>query len=333
MKKIFIVLFGLAMALQGAKIDRDIAKKVKFYEIEPIPTTQDGLLQLIKNQCIQGCDDINEEVIELGNMLFHDKRLSKNGDVSCASCHDLNMYGTDGRSVAIGNIGKKNPNLLNSPTVFNSIFNHVQTWDGRAMDVKIQMMDPFLNDFEMANTPENVEKTIKSIPGYAPYFQKAFGEKPNFENVIKAIAIFEKTLVVSSRVDKYLNGDLDALSDEEKRVFLKFLTFGCASCHNGRNFGGKLRNFEVFDEYRFRDIGNFKGNENKQVKAPSLRGVKYTKPYFHNGMIGNLDEAVGEMARIQLGIDISDNDKKDLVDFLDLLSPKYPRRDAPILPK
>lgn len=186
----------------------------------------------------------------------------------------------------------------------------------------------------MAAPKDLVEDRINSIPEYIDEFKTAYGDnvKINFERITSTIAIFEKTLVTPSRFDQFLHGNDNALSKEEKKGLNTFIDKGCASCHNGIALGGTLQPFEIAAKYKFAQIGDFKGNERGMVKTPTLRNITETAPYFHNGAIWSLKEAVKEMGSTQLGIKINDKDADDIVTFLKALKGEKPTIVYPILP-
>ena len=185
---------------------------------------------------------------------------------------------------------------------------------------------------EMASTPELVVGRLKSIPAYVNEFKKAFNSEINFDLVTTAIGIFERTLVTPSRFDKFLEGDVNALNDVEKKGLKTFIDKGCATCHNGINLGGTLQPFEVTGKYEFANVGDFKGDENGLVKAPTLRNVELTAPYFHNGAVWSLSDAVKMMGSVQLGIEINDKEAADIVTFLNSLTGKMPKVEYPSFP-
>lgn len=164
-------------------------------------------------------------------------------------------------------------------------------------------------------------KKIASFPEYIKEFKKIYGKSGvNFDNIADAIANFERTLITPSRFDNFLQGDEKALSKNEKEGLKLFIDKGCVSCHNGVNLGGNMQAFEVAAKYKFANLGNFKGDKNGMVKTPTLRNVAQTAPYFHNGAIWSLTEAIKEMESVQLGIEISDKDAKTIEAFLNSLT-------------
>lgn len=280
--------------------------------------------------------------VELGRLLYHDARLSKNQQISCNTCHTLARWGVDGEPTSAGHRGQRG--ARNSPTVLNAAGHFVQFWDGRAKDVEEQAKGPVLNPVEMAMPDAaSVEKVLRSIPGYRPLFAKAFPGQPEpitFDNMAIAIGAFERTLVTPSRFDKFLAGDDGALSAEEKRGLALFVQTGCTTCHAGAYLGGQM--FQkaglVKPWPNQKDPGRFEVTKNEAdrmlFKVPSLRNVAKTGPYFHDGSVTRLDEAVKMMASHQLGRELSDADARTIVAFLESLTGDIPPawREAPKLP-
>ena len=292
-----------------------LVQKAKDSGLEAIPAQKAQLMKLIDDPK----DPITREKVDLGKKLYFDPRLSKSGIISCNTCHNLGLGGADGIPVAIGHGWTANPHHLNSPTVYNSVFFKAQFWDGRSPHLADQAQGPIQAGPEMAAPPALVEQRINSIPEYVAEFKKAYGNdvKIDFEKITSSIATFEKTLVTPSKFDEFLNGNTKALSNEEKEGLNLFIDKGCASCHNGIALGGTMQPFEVASKYKFTNVGDFKGDANGMVKAPTLRNITETAPYFHNGQIWSLNEAVKEMGSVQLGIDISDNDAAKIVTFFE----------------
>ncbi len=300
--------------------------------LKPIPQSKLELLKLIDDPK----NPLTDRKIELGKKLYFDPRLSKSGLISCNTCHNLGLGGVDGVSAAIGNKWTANPHHLNSPTVYNAVFFKAQFWDGRSPDLPHQAQGPTLASPEMAGDPKTIAKKINSIPEYVKEFKKAYGKNVeiDFKNITEAIALFEKILVTPSRYDDYLNGDDSALSKKEKEGLRVFLNKGCASCHNGIALGGTMAPFEVAGKYKFRNVGDFlKINKKKMVKVPTLRNITETAPYFHNGKIWSLKEAVKEMGSVELGIKISDKEAQKIVTFLKALKGRKPLIIYPQLPE
>jgi cytochrome c peroxidase len=265
--------------------------------------------------------------VALGKQLYFDPRLSKNHDVSCNSCHDLAMGGVDGKPTSPGHKGQLGGR--NSPTSLNAAGHFVQFWDGRAADVEAQAKGPVLNPGEMAMpSAAAVEKVLASILGYVTAFKEAFPEskKPTFDDMALAIAAFERTLVTPSRWDRYLGGDKAALTAEEKAGFNTFVETGCISCHTGALVGGGMYQKAglVKPWPNQKDQGRFdltKVEADKMFfKVPSLRNIEKTAPYFHDGSVATLPEAVKTMASHQLGKELGEPEVAGIVAWLKTLT-------------
>jgi cytochrome c peroxidase len=265
--------------------------------------------------------------IELGKKLFNEKKLSLDETLSCNSCHDLKTFGVDNKRTSSGLNGQLG--VRNSPTVYNAALHVAQFWDGRARDVEEQALGPVMNPVEMAMPAEvEVMKRLAADPDYAKLFASAFpgeGEPLTFKNMGSAIGAFERTLITPSRVDEYLGGNNDALSAGELKGFVTFRDLGCAACHSGATFGGQMfQKIGVVKPYMTKDEGRFaitKQETEKYVfKVPSLRNVEKTAPYFHDGSVQTLPEAVNLMAEYQLGKTLTEEQTNDLVTFLNSLT-------------
>jgi cytochrome c peroxidase len=276
---------------------------------------------------------ITPEKVKLGKILFYDTRLSKTGNNSCNSCHNLATYGVDNHATSDGDAGIRG--TRNSPTVFNAALHNMQFWDGRAKDVEEQSGMPVLNAVEMAiPNKEFLIKRLDTIRIYQDLFKAAFpGEaKPiTYENLQRAIAGFERTLLTPSRFDKYMQGDQQALTAEEKKGLSTFIASGCISCHNGVGIGGAgMMKFGLVTDYRTltKSTMDDKGRENVTknkldnhvFKISGLRNVQGTYPYFHDGSIARLDSAVKIMAKAQLDKNLSDKEIKEIIAFLNATS-------------
>lgn len=298
--------------------------------LTPIPSSQTELFKLIDNSK----NPITAAKVELGKKLYFDPRLSKSGIISCNSCHNLAEGGDDGVEASIGHKWTANPHHVNAPTVYNSVFFNAQFWDGRAKDLEAQAQGPIQAAPEMAATKAHVETVVNSMPEYIAEFQKAYGDnvKISFENVTDTIGLFERTLVTPAPYDDYLNGNEDALSQGEKEGLKTFIQVGCASCHNGVALGGSMNAFNIAATYKYMNVGDFKGDANGMVKVPTLRNIAQTAPYFHNGKIWTLNEAIKEMGRVQLGTQINEKQAKEIEVFLKSLTGKKPALTIPMLP-
>ena len=287
---------------------------------------------------------ISPERAELGKYLFFDPRLSSSWLISCNTCHNLGLAGVDLQETSVGHGWQRGPR--NAPTVFNAVFNKVQFWDGRAKDLEEQAKGPMQASVEMNNTPERIAATLKAIPGYVDMFGQAFpddDEPMTFDNVARAIEAFEATLLTpNSAFDRYLNGQATALSDLQKKGLQTFMNNGCAGCHIGRNVGGQgyfpfgVEERPGADILPIDDKGRFaitKTVTDEYVfKAPSLRNVALTPPYFHSGKVWSLRQAVEIMATAQVGKELSSTDVDAVTAFLKALNGEIPDFDYPNLP-
>jgi cytochrome c peroxidase len=281
----------------------------------------------------------NPALVELGKKLYFDPRLSKSGFISCNSCHNLSMGGTDNIKTSIGHNWNEGP--INAPTVLNSSLNLAQFWDGRAADLKAQAGGPIANPGEMAFTHTLAINVLQSIPGYVAEFKKAFGtETVTIDEVTKAIAAFEETLVTpNSRFDKWLKGDKKALSKTELEGYKLFKETGCVACHNGPAVGGnsfqkmgQVEAYKASSPAEGRSAVTGKDADRFNFKVPTLRNVEMTYPYFHDGAANTLPEAVDTMARIQLGKKFTAEENAKVVAFLKTLTGDQPNFKLPILP-
>jgi len=286
---------------------------------------------------------LTEAKINLGRMLFYDPRLSKGRDVSCNSCHSLQNYGVDGKRVSSGYNGQLGGR--NSPSVYHAAGQIAQFWDGRAADVEEQAKGPILNPVEMAmSSAAEVETALRAIGGYRALFQAAFPDSPeavSFDNIARAIGAFERKLVTPSRWDGFMNGERSTITQEEMAGHHEFMHGGCASCHNGPYVGGRM--FQRLGAQKpwpaATDLGRIAVTRNDAdrmvFKVPSLRNVEKTGPYFHDGKVATLDEAVRLMAQYQLNTQLEDRQVKQIVAWLKTLTGEIPIEyvRAPVLPK
>jgi len=268
--------------------------------------------------------------IALGRQLFFDPRLSRNGRLACAGCHDLGDFGADGRIVSLGHVGQRG--RRNSPSVYNTAGFIAQFWDGRSPDVEDQSKQPILNPVEMAMPDAGaVVAKLRAIPGYVAAFEQAFpASRPavSYDNLALAIGAFERGLVTPGRFDAFLLGD--PFGPERTLGFRRFVELGCAGCHNGPALGGQT--FEKIGHIRpyadEADLGRFEvtgqPEDRQRFRVPGLRNVAKTAPYYHDGSIAELDEAVRNMADHQLGVELSPADLRAILAFLDALTGELP---------
>lgn len=319
MKSIYLLLALIAITFSSSgycdEEDALLLEDAKSY-FSPLP---DSVIDVKKNA----------KLIELGHKLYMEPKMSKSGTISCNSCHLLDKFGVDNLPTSPGHDGTRGDR--NSPTVYNSAMNIAQFWDGRAKDLEEQALGPLLNPIEHGLATEaDVIKAISS-DSYSKMFKAAFpGDKDpvKFANVGKAIGAFEKTLLTPSRFDDYLKGDSNALSKQEKRGLGVFMDANCVSCHAGPGLGGGMyRKMGFVKPYpKVKDTGRFqvtKSENDKHVfKVPGLRNIVKTGPYFHDGSVKSLGEAIAIMGEYQAGVKLSKQEIEDIKAFLDSTTAK-----------
>jgi len=319
--------------------DEELRSQALSHNLLPIPRSREGMLKAVDTPD----NPVTPDKVALGKKLFFDPRLSRDESLTCASCHLLEEGGDDNRPVAIGFHGRANPVHLNSPTVLNAALQKAQFWDGRAKDVEEQAGGPVQAPFEMNMTPREVVARLKKDSKMVAEFAKVFGEDNlTFVNVRRAIGAYERTLLTYAPFDAFLDGNDSAISPAAKRGLTLFMERGCKGCHTGMSVGGQLiKRFPLrhyffdylgidtetwkikMDEIPFENIGGFKGrNGSYFFKVPVLRNVARTAPYFHNGAVTELEEAVRIMSKYQLGREFSKGEIDDVVVFLKSLSGK-----------
>jgi len=272
--------------------------------------------------------------VELGKTLYFEPALSKSGQFSCNSCHNLGTFGVDNQRFSIGHQWQRGGR--NAPTVMNSGFWSKQFWDGRAPLLEDQAKGPPLNPVEMAST--NEEEVIGRLrqAGYEPLFIAVFGGGPevlSYDNMAKAIAAFERTLTTpNSAFDKYALGEGD-ISEAAKRGMLKVAEVGCTSCHSGPLFtNNAFQNFAFGSDAGLKAVTG-KDEDDHVFRVQSWRNVAMTAPYFHDGSAATLSDAIRIMAKVQLNTELPDADVADIAAFLETLTGESPQVDFPILPR
>lgn len=272
---------------------------------------------------------LDAKKVALGEKMFHDKRLSVDNTLSCASCHPLDRGGADGLAVSIGVGGAVGG--INAPSVLTAAYNFRQFWDGRAGSLEEQAGGPVVNPIEMASSWPQVLEKLGADPEIKQQFSRVYRDGLSADNIRDAIAEFERSLARPSRFDRWLNGDTNALSNDEVTGYQLFRKHGCSGCHQGINVGGNLyQRFGTMAPYfspgnsTKADMGRFNvtGREEDRhfFKVPSLRNVALTAPYFHNAAALTLDEAVRVMGRYQLGLELPAHDVEYIVKFLGTLN-------------
>ena len=354
--------------------DEELRKIALSRGMHPIPKDYDKFLKLLDSKE----NPITKEKVALGKKLFFDKILSSDKTISCASCHMLSQNphnknqflddishpqsktdcmvchikdesGSDRLATAIGVEGKTAPNHLNTPTILNSALAKYRMWDGSAKTSK-DVIAPMIHDeYKMNLSSTEVLKRLKNNTFYTQKFEKFFKQGITFENVEKALNVYQKTLLTRSAYDKFLEGDNAAMSEEAKRGFRNFIQLGCKGCHTGITVGGQTIqkfptrnynhiidvtgifsreyigrdvaafdfNFKQYQIYPFKNKGGFLGKNNEQLfRVPILRNVTKTSPYFHNGAVFDLREAVRIMGKYQLSMELTEIQIDELVAFL-----------------
>ncbi len=271
--------------------------------------------------------EVDEKKSALGKLLFFDTILSVDDTISCASCHDLNNGGDDGLKFSFGINAQEGD--INSPTVYNAVYNFRQFWNGRAKNLAHQAEGPVENPIEMGNSFSKLIITLNKTP-YKKHFKKVYSDGITKKNIVDAIAEYEKTLITpNAPFDKYLRGDKSAISSEEKEGYHLFKNKGCIACHHGMNIGGNLYNkFGIMQNVDSKRLGRYEVTNNEvdkyYFKVPSLRNVEKTAPYTHDGRFDTLDEVVKFMARYQLGQVVTQDEVDKIVLFLKSLTGEIP---------
>ncbi|HIP17992.1 MAG TPA: c-type cytochrome [Sulfurovum sp.] len=320
--------------------EKELREAALKHNLIPVPKTYAGVFKVTDNPE----NPLSNEKIALGEKLFSDIRLSKDKTISCASCHMLQEGGDDNVPTAIGFHGRANPFHLNSPTVLNAALAKAQFWDGRAKDVEAQAGGPMQAPFEMNMTPKEVEERLNADTALKEKFRMVFGtEDITFKNVRKVIGAYERTLLTRGAYDRFLEGKDTAISDKAKRGMALFITKGCSGCHTGMSVGGQsIQRFPLrryLSDYMglwfepdirlkespfpFVNKGGFLGKDNRLMfRVPILRNITKTAPYFHNGSVDTLEEAVRIMSKYQVGDEFTKEQIGDVVAFLKTLEGK-----------
>lgn len=317
--------------------DEALREAALSHNMSPVPETYEALLKVVDNPE----NPMSRKKVALGKALFFDTRLSRDKTLNCASCHHLTEGGDDNLPTAIGFHGRANPFHLNSPTVLNAALAKAQFWNGRAKDVEEQAGGPVQAPFEMNMTPKEVEERLNRDHALQEMFQKVFGSREiTFEHVRKAIGAYERTLLTRGAYDRFLEGDNNAISEAAKRGMTLFIVKGCKGCHTGMSVGGQsiqkfpLRHYfsdfagMIFkpdlhikeSPFPFENKGGFLGKDNTlRFRVPILRNITKTAPYFHNGSVEKLEEAVRIMSKYQIGQEFTKEQISDVVAFLKTL--------------
>lgn len=329
--KFYLIALSIAAASCGEAEKKQLAKKEEPISVEDQILWSDAqrYFEPVEGSVENPDNPLSEEKIALGKKLYYDTRLSLKGNNSCNSCHNLASYGVDNESFSTGDAGKKGGR--NSPTVLNAALAAVQFWDGRARDVEEQAGMPILNPVEMAiPSREFLEKRLTETREYPALFAEAFPDDKHplsYGNIQKAIGAFERTLITPSRFDDFVGKHPGYLNKEEKEGLRLFIETGCTNCHSGKGLGGRqMQKFGVYANYMAatkslkhdagrRDVTKNPSDEDV-FRVPGLRNVAMTAPYFHDGSVSDLHEAIKIMARLQLKKDLSDEQAIKIAAFL-----------------
>lgn len=333
MKSIFYTLLAIGLSV-GCGTEK--SKQEPETNVKPLSAVeQQELLQQAQSllpalpAAMPGNEGDSPELVALGNELYHDVRLSVNDKQSCNSCHNVDNggAGVDNEPTSPGTLGERGGR--NTPTTLNAGFHFVQFWDGRAADLEAQAKGPIVNSIEMGmKSPKHVEGKFRAIEAYKPSFLSAFPKDKQpvtFNNITKAIAAFERTLVSPSRYDKWVGGDMTALSPQEQRGLQAFINTGCIACHNGTLFGGTMyQKLGLVNAYQTNDAGRYQVTKDPadslMFKVPSLRNVAETVPYFHDGSVPTLGQAISLMGWHQIGKKLTDAEVSSIQTFLKALT-------------
>ncbi|MDV7187498.1 cytochrome-c peroxidase [Lutibacter sp. TH_r2] len=337
MKKYLYVIILLVIATSCNTSNKKKETKASNPEYVALQKKASTIFGTLPTQVNNPENEITEEKVVLGKKLYFDNRLSKDNTQSCNTCHDLKTYGVDNLPTSPGNDGGLG--TRNSPTVLNAALHKDQFWDGREPDVEAQAGGPILNPVEMAMPSEEVvvERLLED-ENYLEMFETAFpeDEKPiTYKNIQKAIGAFERKLITPSKFDDFIAGNIEILNEKELKGLQLFIDNGCTACHSGNALGGNIhQKFGLFDDYwkytksKTIDEGKFevtkKEGDKYIFKSPSLRNIAKTYPYFHDGSVNDLKDAVSIMGKIQLNKEFTPDELDAMVAFLNSLTGELP---------
>lgn len=330
-----LALFACGDAVEKTKYEVEEIKARPVGQYSPLQDEAKALFGILPVIAENNSNPVTRKKIALGKTLYFETKLSKDNTISCNSCHNIkNSTGVDNLPFSPGNDGTLGGR--NSPTTLNAALHIAQFWDGRAKDVEEQAGGPILNPVEMAmpNEQEVIKRLSQKDDFYPEYFRQAFPGEDNpitYTNLQKAIGAFERTLMTPSKLDQYIKGDENALNTQEKRGLESFISIGCTSCHAGNAIGGTMfQKFGIYGNYweytksNKIDEGKFEVTKNEAdkyfFKVPSLRNIVKTGPYFHDGSVEKLEDAIKIMAKTQLNIELTAKETKDILAFLNALS-------------
>lgn len=332
-RNVTYIIFALGLVSCGETKKEEDPATTDYKKYHALNTQARQLFAALPSLAADSSNPMTAEMIKLGKTLYFDNRLSKDNTQSCNTCHNLNTYGVDNKAFSEGNDGGLGGR--NSPTTLNAALHFSQFWDGREPHVEAQAGKPILNPVEMAMPNEKaVVEKLSNISEYKELFAKAFPDQKNpitFANLAKSIGAFERKLITPSKFDEYLSGNNLALNDREKKGLQTFINSGCITCHAGSLLGGGMyQKFGLFGNYWDYtksgkiDQGRFDVTKNESdkylFKVPSLRNIEKTAPYFHDGSVSQLGDAIKIMAKTQVNKDLNDNEVKEIIDFLKTLT-------------
>lgn len=364
MKKSILLPFFISLSLIACSNEKSTVEKIVNKDSEEIiassPIEQDNDLEQIKTSLMHNeflvplgevpiptNSQMTPEVLELGKILFFDPRLSGNNEVSCKTCHDPELGYGDGKATFTKIDGTQG--LRNSPTVINSGFYTSLFWDGRAGSLEEQALGPIQDPGEMNQPLGELAEKLKAIEGYEELFLAAFEDGITIENVGKALAAFQRTIIINdTRYDRFLKGDIDALTSEEIRGLDLFAGKAfCITCHNGENLtDNQYYNLGLNSEDKGRYTITGDERDLGRIRTPGLYGITHTAPYMHDGSMETLEEVIefynrgGDghpntsmfMKMFMSQLNLTEAEKADLLAFLKVLGGEVPVVEKPALP-
>ncbi len=319
MRKLLFLILATSLFLYAFDTsDASLRVLAKKNGLKSAPTTYEELKTIAK----KAGNPLTIQKINLGRTLFFEPLLSRDETLTCASCHKLSQGGDDNLPTAIGFKKRVNPKHLNSPTVLDASLSKFLFWDGRAKSVEEQAGGPIQAHFEMNLTPEELVVRLKNSVIYQETFKDAFDGIITFKNIEKAIGAYERTLITRGKFDDFLDGDDNAISKKAKKGLVQFIKQGCTKCHYGVTLGGQtIQKFPKFKEaYPFKNIGNFKGKDDKQIiRVPLLRNIIKTEPYYHNGSIKSLFNVIKIEGKANTNKKLKKEQINDIIEFFKTL--------------
>ncbi|RUA08636.1 MAG: cytochrome-c peroxidase [Flavobacteriia bacterium] len=333
-----LIMILVLISCNNSKKENTVNKTENKLEYTALQKRAQSLFGELPKVAKNDANPVTAEKVALGKKLYFETKLSKNGNQSCNTCHNLNTYGVDNLPTSPGD-GKGTLGTRNSPTTLNAALHIAQFWDGREPDVEAQAGGPILNPVEMGMPDEKtVIRRLSKEKEYREMFAKAFPDEKNpinYKNLKKAIGAFERKLITPSKFDKFLAGDAKALNEKELKGLQLFIDKGCITCHNGNALGGKMfQKFGLYGNYweytKSKSIDKGKAEVSKKeadnyiFKTPSLRNITKTYPYFHDGSVKDLKEAIKIMGKLQVNKDLTDDEVQSIYDFLETLTGEVP---------